>query len=270
MNQKITRNELKKLTSEFNTTADRFKQTVFSDASANLKRLLDFIRSTPILIKYIESLPQQQVDYEAAILNKGPYDPIKMPLDTKEEASFVYNFFLWIETNYHEKLPYYVVYGYGENSKKPQDHMNGFNNRVTVPFVNFLNQHLTDLMNETDVEKNDSVVFNFSAPVQQLNYARDTSNLTVNNSNQSQINEIQKLVSTLTKNLDSEEDLLPNQKQELIECSELLVEQAEKKPKKTIIKLIFEKLETIIKFIKTGTTTYEIVSKLIIFAKSYL
>jgi hypothetical protein len=55
MNQKITRNELKKLTSEFNTTADRFKQTVFSDASANLKRLLDFIRSTPILIKYIEN-----------------------------------------------------------------------------------------------------------------------------------------------------------------------------------------------------------------------
>lgn len=264
MKQTVTRKDLKRLSLEFRSAASRLIRTNFRDAFGNLKRFLTFLESSPILSSYLFSLPRVEVDYKAAISDRRHYsDPLEIPTDPREEAAYIFGLFNYIVANNLDLD--HVSHGYGSGSRL-QDHMDGFNHRVTSPFVGFLEHHIQTLMLEAGMEDADSVTINVSAPVQQLNFANHSSTISAVNLNT--------MARHLLSNADQLLHCLENEsidsarKTEMKEMIALTKEHAGcEPPKKSIIKLATEKLSSLANGIKLTHETYQAIEALIKAAK---
>ena len=73
---------------------------------------------------------------------KGRNNKLKLPLDSKEEASYIYQLLKHIDT---KNAFIHVSMGYGSGNKY-QDHIDAFNHQVTIHLVNHLREYLEDII----------------------------------------------------------------------------------------------------------------------------
>lgn len=83
---------------------------------------------------YISECTQNIIDFEEILSEKGWNNKLKLPLDSKEEASYIYQLLKHTDT---KNAFIHVSMGYGSGNKY-QDQINAFNHQVTIHLVNHL------------------------------------------------------------------------------------------------------------------------------------
>ncbi|PGH72161.1 hypothetical protein CN894_11800 [Bacillus thuringiensis] len=133
--------QINKLSRDFRTNSSRLLSTKFGSEQQDLSRFLLFTENSPLIMKYINECTQETINFEALLGNKGWNDKLELPLDSKEEVSYIYQLLKYIETN---KAYTNVSMGYG-TGKKYQNHIDAFNHEVTVHLVNHIREYLEDI-----------------------------------------------------------------------------------------------------------------------------
>jgi len=132
--------ELNKLGREFRTHSSRYLATKYGAEQQNLKRFLLFIENTPLIMDFINECIDEKIDFEEIIRNKGWNEKFNLPLETKQEVSYVYQLLKYID-----KTGNFVgiIMGYG-SGRKIQNHLDAFNHQVVVHLINHIREYIED------------------------------------------------------------------------------------------------------------------------------
>ncbi|WP_454844832.1 toll/interleukin-1 receptor domain-containing protein [Priestia megaterium] len=134
--------QINKLSRDFRTNSSRLLSTKFGSEQQDLLRFLLFIENSPLIMEYINECTRGTVNFESILNNKDWNNKLELPLDSKEEVSYIYQLLKYIEIN---NLYIDVSMGYG-SGKKYQDHIDAFNHQVTVHLVNHIREYLEDII----------------------------------------------------------------------------------------------------------------------------
>lgn len=132
--------ELNKLSREFRTNSSRYLATKYGTEQQDLKRFLLFIENTPLIMDYINECIGEEIDFEEIIQQKGWNEKFNLPLESKEEVSYVYQLLKYID-----KTGNFVgiIMGYG-SGRKIQDHLDAFNHQVVIHLINHIREYIED------------------------------------------------------------------------------------------------------------------------------
>lgn len=134
--------QINKLSREFRTISSRLLSTKYGSEHQDLSRFLLFIDNSPLIIDYINECSQETLNFEPILRDKGWNEKLDLPLDSKEEVSYIYQLMKYIEA---KKVYTSVSMGYG-SGRKLQDHIDAFNHQVTVHLVNYIREYLEDII----------------------------------------------------------------------------------------------------------------------------
>lgn len=134
--------QINKLSRDFRTNSSRLLSTRYGSEQQDLSRFLLFIENNSLIMDYIEECIQENMDFETILRDKGWNDKLDLPLDIKEEVSYIYQLLKYIEAN---KVYTNVSMGYG-SGRKFQDHLDAFNHEVTVHLINHIREYLEDII----------------------------------------------------------------------------------------------------------------------------
>lgn len=134
--------QINKLSRDFRTNSSRLLSTKFGSEQTDLSRFLLFIENNPLIMIFINECTVETINFEEIIRQKGWNDKLVLPLDTKEEVSYIYQLLKYIEAN---QSFIHVSMGYG-SGKKYQDHIDAFNHQVTIQLVNHIREYFEDII----------------------------------------------------------------------------------------------------------------------------
>lgn len=134
--------KLSKLSREFRINSSRLLSTKYGSEQQDLSRFLLFIENTPLIKDFIYGCIKESIDFKDIISKKGWNSKLKLPLSSTEEVSYIYQLLKYIES--HNAYSH-VSMGYG-NGNKYQDHIDAFNQEVTVHLINHVREHLEDII----------------------------------------------------------------------------------------------------------------------------
>jgi hypothetical protein len=142
----ITKSELKKLSREFRTTAGRLLNTSEQEGISNLRRLLQFIKSSPVLYSFIQS--KQSIQYNEDHFFGSIYGRYNLPESRDEEISFVYQLLIYGSEKFRRYHDFPLrVNGYrGSGNQNFQSYVDNFNKAVVCPFVNSIEGYIQNLV----------------------------------------------------------------------------------------------------------------------------
>ncbi|MGE7023345.1 toll/interleukin-1 receptor domain-containing protein [Solibacillus cecembensis] len=134
--------QINKLGRDFRANASRLLSTKFGSEQQDLSRFLLFIENNSLIKEYISECIQNTINFEEILSNKEWNDKLELPLDSKEEVSYIYQLLKYIEA---KNVYISVSMGYG-SGKKYQDHIDAFNHQVTVHLINHIREYLEDII----------------------------------------------------------------------------------------------------------------------------
>lgn len=134
--------QINKLSRDFRTNSSRLLSTKFGSEQTDLSRFLLFIENSTLIMKFINECTVETINFEEIIRQKGWNDKLVLPLDTKEEVSYIFQLLKYIEA--HNAF-IHVSMGYGSGNKY-QDHIDAFNHQVTVQLVNHIREYFEDII----------------------------------------------------------------------------------------------------------------------------
>ena len=156
---KLTRNDLRKILNDFNSLSNRLLQANFDDYKTVLARFVRFITDTEIINDYIiscgECTQNMEEEFKAvrsmqAIFDLGDTD--------EEEIRNVYAILKYAVEN-NISIPYGVALSYS-HSRKFQDSLKEFNDRVTMVLIRHIENYVTKI--GIDMGLDDKVVYNIT------------------------------------------------------------------------------------------------------------
>jgi len=245
---RLNRKELRKIIYDFNSISNRLLQADFEDYNGVLAKFIDFIQKTPIINDYIldcgmceQSLAEefQEVgnSYGHCIFSLGDTD--------EEEVRNVYAILNYIVEN-KIQIHYGVAFGYS-SSKKYQDKVKGFNDRVTMVLIRHIERYLTKI--GIDMGVDEKVTYSITVQNGQVNIANDNATINATNTNGIDFSQCSKLLETLRK---SASDLSPDDKETLESSLEVIKEEVQTaQPRKGFLKTAIAGIKTI-----KGTTEF--------------
>ncbi|QHE52783.1 hypothetical protein [Pontibacillus sp. HMF3514] len=262
MNEALTEKEFQKLSLSFRRVASRFLNCNFQDYNENLKRFLLFIEESPTINDFIQENNVEEFDIEKEIQEKGYHDRYQLPIRESEEIAFIYQMLKYISDNQLDILS--IAYGYG-SSNKLQDHMEGFNNQVVQPLVDHIVNYLGEMKIDMGLDKKSGTHFTFNRDFKgQFNHAEGQGQVTAHqNYNEGNIEGLKEVAEKFVKELQKDETIPIEEKEEAVEFLEAAVQEAEsEKPKKAILKTAMGKVRGINEIATTGTTLFNLGSEL--------
>lgn len=132
--------ELSKICRDFRMAASRLLSTKYGTEQSDLARFLLFIEKNEIIFKYIEKCNKFEHNFNEMLQQKDWNNKLQLPLDPHEEVSYIYQLLKYIDI--HENY-ISISFGYGKGNKY-QDHLDAFNNQVTVHLINYIREFLED------------------------------------------------------------------------------------------------------------------------------
>lgn len=196
---KLNRAELRKIIYDFNSISNRLLQANFQDYNTVLLKFIDFIKSNNLIYEYIESCGECELDlekefkevadsYGRAIFSLGSLD--------EEEIRNVFSILNYIVENdiiiYHE-----VAWGYS-NSRKFQDRVKSFNDRVVMVLIRHIERYLTKI--GIDMGINERTTYSITIENGQVNIANDNSTINATNTiSEFDYNRLTKLIEAVEK-----------------------------------------------------------------------
>lgn len=259
----LNRNELKKIQYHFNSFSNRLLQANFEDYTGVLRKFMNFINSTPVIIDYILGCGQCDWNLEDEIKDvQSSYgSKIFLTGDTEEEeVRNVYAVLQYIADKSIE-VQYGIGMGYS-SSNKYQDKIKGFNERFVMVLIRHIECYLTKV--GIDMGLDDKITYNVTVENGQSIIATDNANVTATNTIGADTVELAKLIAdvrVLSEKLSSKE------KETVSECLEVIqAEVSSDKPKKSMLKTAITTLKNINGIAEFGEAVIalsEFVSKLI-------
>ena len=177
---KLNRAELRKIIYDFNSISNRLLQADFQDYNTVLLKFIDFIKSNDLIYGYIESCGECEQDLEKEFKEvAGSYGRAIFSLGSldEEEVRNVISILNHIVEN-DIKIHYGVALGYS-NSKKSQDKVKGFNDRVAMVLIRHIERYLTKI--GIDMGIDERITYSITVENGQVNIANDNSTINATN-----------------------------------------------------------------------------------------
>lgn len=259
----LTENEFKKLSINFRRVASRLLRCPFDEYQESLAKFLLFIEESPIISKFIEENNTTKFNIKQTLAQREFFGKFKLPIQKSEEIAFIYQLLKYISEN--ELDIGNLSLGYGGASKKIQDHVDGFNQQVVKPFVDYIVTYLEELKIDMGLDGKSGTQFNIGVFEGQLNHAEGNSTITATQTyNGTKITDLKDIVSQYIKALNSDETVPTHEKEDTVEILEAVVQEIESKnPKKVILKTAIEKIKSVGNLIHSGTAIIILGNKLI-------
>ncbi|MGB3649670.1 MAG: hypothetical protein WBA41_00365 [Rivularia sp. (in: cyanobacteria)] len=203
---KLTKSELKKISLDFRSVANRLIRTNPEEGISNLKRFLNYIDSNPVIAKFIQQNNCHTFDIKSTISNY-PHLNYSLPDDCpSKEISFLYQILKYALQNYSESY-----YGYENFAHifagyfgKRQDVVDKFNSIIVHPFYSYIENYLTKLQIDMGDDENykfiingDNYGHNIGAAMTEMNINQSNSSIGVG-VNQGEVN-AEKLAGTINE-----------------------------------------------------------------------
>ena len=206
---KLNRAELRKIIYDFNSISNRLLQADFQDYNAVLLKFINFIKSNDLIYEYILSCGECQQDLEKEFKEvMGSYGRAIFSLGSldEEEVRNVFSILCYIVENDIE-IYYGVVLGYS-SSKKYQDKVKGFNDRVVMVLIHHIERYLTKI--GIDMGIDEKVTYSITVENGQVNIANDNSTInatsTISTINTKELNELIEAIKDNARGLSKEEE----------------------------------------------------------------
>lgn len=237
----LNRTELKKISYDFNSLSNRLLQADFNDYNGVLDRFVRFLREKEITHDYIAGCGEcdqdltvefKEVQTGRAIFSLGDSD--------EEEVRNVYAILSYIvEHNVNVYCGIGMAYSH---SRKFQDIIKAFNDRVTMVLIRHIEAYLTKV--GIDMGLDDKKVFNVSVQSGQAIIAMDNATVTATNTVGLDPDKLAELIADV-RNASS--DLSEEDAETVEECLDVVAtEAAAEKPKKSLLKTALTTLKGII------------------------
>ncbi|MDT2471677.1 hypothetical protein P7D68_15855 [Enterococcus avium] len=260
----INKKDLKKTSRKFRQLASRTLNAHYNEVNSIIRMFVEYIDDTPIIIEYIQSIIaeypnlQDEIDqvsksYGHLVLSTGD--------TTEQEISSIYQILKFISENSSVQT-FALGWGY-TSSKKYQDMVKEFGNRVIMPFVDGINVYLSDIATDMGYDEESRFMINVSGGQAQVNISNDNSTLNATQNIQINKSEIDSVISELKSNLEAE--LTDNEilKNLLISQIQLIESEAvESKPKKEVLKTAISAIQTLLQTVPLALTAAESGNKL--------
>lgn len=219
MNNSFNRKELKNISRKFRGCCSRVLNSDFNDFDNNLKRFVLLLEEEKIIQDFINSKCidkeyniQEEVDNVSNSYGQYIFDSY---LNEDDEIAYTYKILKYITENNVCFRSYAMGYTL---SKKYQDMVKGFAERVLLPFINYVDEYLERIFIEMGLDENNT--YNITINGNQINISKDKSILNATQTN----NDISKLITEL-KDILNENDIDESIKNEIIENAEGIQEE---------------------------------------------
>ncbi|WP_233880306.1 hypothetical protein [Virgibacillus halodenitrificans] len=254
--------EFQKLSLNFRRVASRFLNCSFQEYQECLKRFLLFIEESPTINHFIQENNTVQFNIQKIIEEKEFHGKFKLPIRESEEIAFIYQMLNYISDNDLDIMG--ITFGYS-GSNKIQSHVDGFNNHVVKPLIDYIVTYLGELKIDMGLDGKSSTQYNIGEFRGQLNHAEGQSTITATQTyNETKIAELKDLTEQFVEELHKNESILQDDKEDTTELLEAAVQEVEsKKPKKIIVKTAIEKVKSVGELATAGTTLFTLGTKLV-------
>lgn len=229
----IDKKELKIISMEFRTVANRLITCNYYTGMDLLKKFIAYIDGNEIISEYIQGY-----------VDKDDFTPPEMGQciistgNTKqEEISFTYQYLRYCIENYN---CFYsdMAFGYGRDTESS---INEFCNRIVLPFVNYIEGYLTEIGIRMGYDEDKKFMINVNGGVVQVNLAND--NASINASQDSGLNmaELEHIISNVKSNIPS--GMSEKERSDVIESIDAIKEEIHKKyPRRGFVNLALKGL----------------------------
>lgn len=260
----INKKELKKTSRKFRQMASRVLNAHYTEINSIIKMFIEYIEDTPIINEYIQDIfveyPNLQEQIKKVSASYG--DLVLSTGDTPEqEINYVYQILKYISENTSVQTSA-LGWGY-TSSKNYQDMVKEFGIRVVLPFVNGIDDYLSDIATDMGYDEESKFMINISGGQAQVNISNDNSTLNATQNNQVNPSEIASLITELKDNIENE--LTNNQsiKNILLSQAQLIADEAaDEKPKKENLKTAINTIRDLLKTVPSAVTALESSRKL--------
>jgi hypothetical protein len=261
---KLNRAELRKIIYDFNSISNRLMQADFQDYNSVLFKFINFIKNNDLIYGYIKGCGECDQDlekefkevaesYGGAIFYLGSHDD--------EEIRNVFAILNYIVENDIE-IHYRLAFGYSA-SKKYQDKVKGFNDRVVMVLIRHIERYLTKI--GIDMGIDEKVTYSITIENGQVNIANDNSTInatnTINTIDSEKLNELIKDIKGNAKGLSIEDE------ETLVSSLDVIKEESKSpNPRRSFLKTAVLGLQTVkgtVEFAAAVTTLIQFIQPML-------
>lgn len=266
----ITRKDLRKTSKAFRSYANRVINAHYDEFDSILKMFLEHIENTPLIYNYINSFDivcneediRTQVNevlasYGEKLFNTGE--------TVEEETFFTYRILKYLSQNNMHVISYGQAYG----GRKYQEITKNFATRVILPFINHIEDYLTDIAIDMGYDEEAKFMININGGQAQVNISRENSTITAHQTNNIHGAELESIITSIKTLLTDE--ISEANKEIIIDNLDVINDELKKdNPKKGFLKTAWNGIETTIQKIPDAVQLVENIKKLGTFIEPYL
>ena len=253
----IDKKQLKILSLEFRTIANRLITCHWQTGMDLLKKFMLFVDSNEIIRDYVQSY------VNADDFKDYTYDPncvyTSMGDTKQEEISFTYQFLKYVVNSGKPDIYPSFAWRY---AKEPNDAVKEFCNRIVLPFVNYIEGYLTEIGIKMGYDENTQFSINVTGGNPQLNIASGNGVITATQNNGIDINQLESIIEEI-KNIASSENFGKDKIEEISESLDTIkAELTSLQPKKGLLRTTLRGLQAIsgsVQFIASVATLSQLV-----------
>ena len=175
---KLNRKELKKVMYEFNAMSNRLLQADFNDYGDILKKYIAFLDGRELIHEYIADCGECNQNMEQEFKEVRTGNAIfELGGTTEEEVCNIYAILKYVVEN-NINVSYGIAMSYS-GSRKYQERLKDFNNRVTMILIQNIETYLTKIGIDMGLDEN--VSYNITVKDGQINIANDSAVINATN-----------------------------------------------------------------------------------------
>ena len=195
----IDKKQLKIISLEFRTIANRLINCHWQTGMDFLKKFITYIDTNEIIRDYIQSYvnPDDFKDYkyQTGIVYSSMGD------SKQEEISFTYQFLKYAVDNCKSDIYHSLAWGY---AKEANDAVKEFCTRIILPFVNYIEGYLTEIGIQMGYDENTQFTINVTGGNPQLNIASGNSEITATQNIGIDVNQLEKIMDEIREATNTE------------------------------------------------------------------
>lgn len=251
----ITLPELRKLSNEFRQVASRALRSDHRDARRNLTRLLQFVRSTPLLESAVTQAPPPERDViEVLRVAQDGRDRLDLPLDPQKELGFLHALIVALAEEREDEF-WRFTHWYGGKTSLAES-VRAVLHDTVGPYTTSLNGIIAGLLidHSDSARAVDGLAINVSGGNAQVNIARDHGRIVAKQKVGDEVHAVLNAASRLLESLnDPDNALAPADRETMRDLAEAVAEEVEKpRPKKMILGMLRDRLLAVSKTVEAG------------------
>ena len=232
----IDKKQLKIISMEFRTIANRLITCNHQTGMALLKKFMVYIDENEIVSEYIKQY-----------VNPDDFEPVERGTcfssmgDTKqEEISYTYQYLKYAVENYHS-FYHDIAFRY---AREANDAVKEFCNRIVLPFVNYIEGYLTEIGIQMGYDEDKKFMINVNGGVAQVNVANDNATVHATQSNGIDVSQLENIIADIMKHMPT--DITQEEQEQIRDSVEVIrAEVQSANPRKGFIKTALKGLQAI-------------------------